>query len=208
MSLQDILNSLRGDVAGRQRGRAPARRGRDVEHELELEFLEAVRGTSRTLSIRRGESATGQAETISVKIPPGVRSGQRIRVRGKGEQAPGQPGDLYIRVRIRPHPWFRREGNDLYVDVPIGPAESVLGARVDVPTLDGTVTMTVPPSTASGQHLRLKGQGVPDGSSGAGDLYAVIKVVPPKEVSETGRQLMEQFRQAEQPDPRAGAPWR
>jgi curved DNA-binding protein len=123
------------------------------------------------------------------------------------QPSPGGAGDLYIVTGVRPHPYFRREGNDIYVEVPISFRESALGGKVDVPTLDGMTTVTIPPGTASGRRLRLRGKGVKAGEE-VGDQYAVIRIVPPTTVSESAAKLLKEFDAKEPFDPRANAPWR
>lgn len=205
MSLQDIMEALGGGGRGHRRPRA-AQRGGDAEYEMTLDFLQAVRGATTTLRL---EHPDGSVETITVKIPPGVHEGSRIRLRDKGEQGPGGPGDLYIVTHVADHPYFRRQGDDLYVEVPIGIDEAALGAAVDVPTLDGTSKVKIPPGTGSGTKLRLRGKGVQAaGGSGPGDQYVTIKIVAPKELSPRGAELLRDFQQAEKFDPRAGVPWK
>jgi len=141
--------------------------------------------------------AGGKMEKINVKIPPGVKTGSKIRLAGKGEPSPtqGPPGDLYIEVKVRPHPYFKREEDDIYLDLPITVEEAVNGALVEVPTVDGAkLKMKVPAGTQSGQKLRLKGKGVQhrDGS-GHGDQYAVIEIHLPPELDKESRDLIEEF---------------
>jgi curved DNA-binding protein len=214
MGLEEIMEALRGGGGqGASTGTRTRRRsrraapGRDVQHDLQLHFVEAIHGTTKTLKIAQGPGGAEGSETIDIKIPPGVKDGQKIRVKGKGQSGPGGQGDLYIVCHVRPHPFFRREGNDIHVDVPISVAESVLGGKVDVPTLDGLTTVTVPPGTPSGRKLRLRGQGIEARNGEKGDQYVLIKVVPPKDVSDEGRELIEKFRHSDPHDPRADAPW-
>jgi len=181
----DNLEGLFSDLFARSGG-PRGRRGADHEAEIELDFVDAVRGGEHRLSFAR-PTADGRArrETLSVRIPPGVADGGRIRLRGKGGEGLGSggPGDLYARIRIRPHPFFRREGRDLYLDLPVSVREATLGAKVQVPTLDGRVTLTIPPGTDSGSKLRLRGKGVPSPSSGeAGDLYVVVQIRVPRDL--------------------------
>ncbi|MFW6062085.1 MAG: DnaJ C-terminal domain-containing protein [Planctomycetota bacterium] len=212
MGLDEILDALRGGGPGgagtARRQRAP--RGQDVEQHITLEFSEAIRGTQKTLRMRTADpQGRSHTETLDVKIPPGVDEGSKIRLRGKGQPGPGGNGDLYIIVHVRAHPYFRREGRDLYIDVPISLSEAALGARVDVPALDGTHTVTIPPGSRGNSKLRLRGQGVPaTGKQAAGDMYIVLRVVPPKRLTEKGRELLEQFAEANPYDPREEAPWR
>jgi DnaJ-class molecular chaperone len=142
-----------------------------------------------------------------VKIPPGIESGAKLRLRGQGEagEKGGPRGDLTILVTVEPHPYFTREGRNLIVEVPITVSEAILGARIDVPTLDGKKALTIPPGTSSGQKLRLRGQGVPaSGGKPEGDLLLVIKIVVPKNVDETSRKLISEFAERNPQNPREG----
>ena len=210
MSLDDILQALGGGQrrTRRREPRAP-QRGDDSETRLTLDFLQAIAGTSTRIRIsRQAPDGSQQQETIEVKIPPGVKDGSKIRVRGKGGLGEGSPGDLYIIVDVRPHEYFRREGDDIYVSVPISITEAALGAKVDVPTLDGTSTVTVPPGTGSGRKLRLRGKGVHRGQGEAGDLYVVVQIAPPPSLGEREKQLLTQLHSLLACDPRANCPWR
>ncbi len=165
--LGDILSGLFG-----ARGRAGAgpRGGADRRYSLAVPFLDAVRGTTQRLSLPEGGS-------LDVRIPAGLDSGQVLRLRGKG--APGDPpGDALIEVEVGPHPLFRREGRDIHLDLPVTVAEAVLGGRITVPTVDGPVSMAVPPGSSTGTRLRLRGRGVPasDGQP-AGDAYATLRIM-------------------------------
>ena len=208
LSLEEILERLGGGAARSRGGRrrsAPTR-GADIEYDLTLDFLSAVRGTTATL---RFQGDGQQSETLSVKIPPGVREGSRVRVRGKGHQGPAGRGDLYIVTHVGEHPYFRREGGDLYVEVSISIAEAALGASVQVPTLEGMTTIKVPPGSPSGRKLRLRDKGVPIAAGGQrGDEYVVLKIVPPQRLSARGEELLREFEKAEKDEPRKDAPWR
>lgn len=204
MGLDEILEQLGGMGRSKRSARKRAQRGGDLQYDVTLDFLSAVRGTTSTIRLRRQD----RTETISVKIPPGVGEGSRIRVRGKGREGPAGRGDLYIVTHIRPHPYFRRDGNDIVVEVPIGIVEATLGAKVDVPTIDGMTTVTVPPGSASSRKLRLRGRGVRPGAGEPGDQYVVLKIVPPEKVSDAGKEMLRSFREAEQPDPRSDVPWK
>ncbi|WP_169973015.1 DnaJ C-terminal domain-containing protein [Tautonia rosea] len=198
---EEILGRVRG---GRRAGRGGQRGGRDVESSLRIPFLTAVTGGEQPIVIARPDGTT---ETLSVKIPPGIEDGAKIRLRGKGNPGigGGPPGSLVITVQVDPHRSFRREGKDLLVDLPISVSEAILGARVDCLTLSGVKTMTIPPGSSSGQKLRLKGQGVPGrGDQPSGDLFAVLKVVVPKSIDEESRRLIEQFAARNPSDPRQG----
>jgi len=142
-----------------------------------------------------------------VKIPAGVKDGSRVRVKGRGQPSNGQPGDLYIVTRVRPHPYYRREGLDVYVDVPLSVWEAMLGTKVEVPTLDGPVTVTVPPGTGSGAKLRVKGRGV-ERAGEKGDSYAVVKVVVPKGLDEEDKAAVQKLAAKHPVDARADVPWK
>ncbi len=218
-----------GDLLRGQTGFGRAARGGDLSIDLEADFLEMARGTVKEISYQRprpcpscggtgragrrgcpeclGAGVTRVPETIKVKIPAGARDGASIRVPGKGEGAgPGrEAGDLVIRLKARPHPYFRRSGNDILVDVPVNYSEAVKGAKITVPTIDGPVTVTVPPGSSSGVKLRLKGKGVPaPGTSERGDQYAVLHVAVPGARSEDFLRLVERLKEFEEPDPRRG----
>ncbi len=195
---EDLLGRMRSGRPGRPRA------GRPMEAHLTIPFLTAVRGGETTIEVQR---ADGQTETLVVKIPPGVETGSKVRLKGRGEPGPkGAPaGDLIIRLTVQPHPYFRREGRDLIVEVPITVGEAILGAKIDVPSPDGLKSLTIPAGTSSGQKLRLRGQGVPaSGGLPAGDLFVVLKIVVPKKVDEESRRLIEEFSRRNPYNPRAG----
>jgi curved DNA-binding protein len=174
-------------------------RGRDQEAVVELSLEEALQGGRRRLSLEDGRS-------FEVNIPAGVREGQRIRIGGQGASGRdgGPPGDLYLRVRLMPHPRFRREGDDLYVDLSVAPSEAALGATVPVQTLTGTAQVRVPGGSSSGRRLRLRGRGLPKQGGGRGDLYANVQIVVPKRLSDEERDLFEKLAGVSELDPRAG----
>ncbi len=151
----------------------------------------------------RGTGSERRTRSFQVRIPPGVKDGARIKLRGHGEPGPaGAPaGDLYVRVHVRPHAFFGRRGNDLTVEVPITYTEAALGANIQVPTLDGPVTMKVPPGTPSGKTFRLKGRGAPR-RGGAGDLLVTVEVAVPGRVSRQEREALERLREIERESPR------
>ncbi len=199
--LDDLLGRA---FAGRGRGAAPPfpLRGADLEAALELDFLEAVRGGERQLVLPRPGAGS---ETVTVRIPAGVGEGGRIRIPGKG--APGRgggpPGDLWATIHVRPHPVFRREGRDVSLDLPITVAEAVRGAKVEIPTLTGRATVTIPPGTDGGRRLRLTGKGVPDPSGGApGDLYVVVRIRVPKGLDEAALRSLGELERFDAADPR------
>ncbi len=181
-----------GDILGGRVRRGPSR-GADVETHLNLTFHEALNGVTRTVT-RNGDASR-------VRIPAGVADGARIRVRGKGAPGAngGPPGDLYVRVHVADHPIFKRNGSDLKVEVPITYSEAALGAKIDVPTLDGKVTLRIPPGTASGQTFRVRDKGVPrPGAGDSGDLLVTVEVQVPAALGDDERELLERLRAQEQ----------
>ncbi|NOZ68144.1 MAG: molecular chaperone DnaJ [Deferribacteres bacterium] len=146
-----------------------------------------------------GHGSTLTTETVKIKIPPGADTGSRVKIKGMGGAGVkgGPPGDLYINLTVRPHPVFKREGNDVYVEVPVTVADAVLGGKIKVPTLEGPVTMTLPPGTDSGKKFKLKGKGIPDRRTGIrGDEFAVIKIIVPKKVTERTREAIREIERA------------
>jgi DnaJ-class molecular chaperone len=163
----------RGETRERPRPQAP--RGEDIEYPLTLTFAQAARGMTFPLQIQRA----GKIETIDIKIPAGVKDGSRVRIKGHGQQSPSQPGDLFIMIKVLPHPYFKREDNDVILDVPLSIYEALLGTKLEVPTLDGPVTLTIPPGTSGGAKLRIRGRGVERGSE-KGDQFVVVHIILPK----------------------------
>lgn len=188
---------------GRGEEVADASVARDLEHPITLTFDQALHGT--TLNIRL-EGPSG-VETISVHIPAGVRDGQRIRVRGKGQPAGGRrpAGDLYVVCQISPHRFWERRDDDIYLMVPITIVEAALGAKIDVPTPEGIQTVTLPPGTASGAKLRLAGLGAPNPKDGKrGNFYVLTKIVPPTSLTDDQKRLLEQLATTIKGSPRDG----
>ena len=169
--------------------------GADREATFAITLQEAAHGGTRDITL--SDPMTGQRKTLTVRIPPGVRPGQRIRLAGQGGPSigGGGAGDLYLRVELMPHPTFRLEGSDLYTTLEVTPWEAALGADVRLPTLDGAVSIKVPAGSSSGRRIRLRGKGFPDANRGSGDLYAELKIVVPKQLSEKERQLFEELAQ-------------
>jgi DnaJ-class molecular chaperone len=199
--LDDLLN--RAFPAGARRGRRGPRRGADLETTLELDFLDAVRGGERRLDLVRPGEGGPQRESVSVRIPAGVADGGRIRVPGRGAPGTGggPAGDLWATIRVRPHPVFRREGRDLFIEVPISVGEAIEGAKVEIPTLEGRAVLTIPPGTDSGRRLRLRGKGVPDPSGGErGDLYALVQIRVPRDLDEAARSALKDLERFDPPD--------
>ncbi len=243
-----------GDIFGSAGASSAPRRGRDLLMDVRLSFEEAVRGTTRSITVTRAVSCdrcggsgvsagtkrvcstcagTGKigrksgffsvtqlcsacggsgyigdrcpscsgsgrisvTETIKVKIPPGADEGTRVRVPGKGEAGVngGPPGDLYLRVSVEPHRFFTRKGDDIYVELPVNVSEAVLGGTVEVPTVDGTVRVKLPPGTNSGQKVRIRGKGVFKKDGTRGDQYVTIKIVVPKSKDEEFLKIVREF---------------
>lgn len=188
-------------------GHGFARRGHDVEGDLAVSLEEVLRGTIRSVSLRSTDPATGGpvTQTFKVRIPVGVQDGQRIRVAGKGGAGAGgaAAGDLILGVRYSAHPEFRARGADLLSDLEIAPWEAVLGTTLAVPTLEGSVTLRVPAGTQDGSQLRVRGQGLPSGNEGRGDLYVTLAVKLPVTVTDEERALWEALAKGSSFDPRA-----
>jgi molecular chaperone DnaJ/curved DNA-binding protein len=189
----DIFTQFRRAGGRQRRGAAPQgeARGADVSAELEIPFTTAVLGGEAQISVRR---QTGQVETLSVKIPAGIDDGKKIRLRGQGEAvAGGTPGDILITIRVAPHPWFTRQKNNLEVRVPITIAEAALGAKVDVPTPRGTITLRVPSGSSSGKKLRIKGHGVSPRNGEPGDLFAHLEIMLPPKLDDEALDLIKKL---------------
>ncbi len=187
---------------------AAGQRGPDIEGDLLVTLEEAFHGAVRSISLQKTDPCTGQTEThtFKVRIPAGVQDGQTIRVPGQGGEGRGggPPGDLYLRVRLAAHPWFRVRGADLYHDLDLAPWEAALGATVEVPTPDGRVTVRIPPGTSSGRQLRVRGRGLRHAGGERGDLYVVVNIAVPEQLSTEERQLWEQLRRVSRFNPRTG----
>ncbi|MFI8891655.1 DnaJ C-terminal domain-containing protein [Streptomyces paradoxus] len=197
IDIEDLLGSMFG--AGAAPGGVP---GADQEAELPLTVEEAYRGGRRTVTLA---GPTGQPRRYEVDVPSGVTDGQRIRLAGEGGRGSGDAaaGDLYLRVRIQPHPRFRLDGRDVYVQLPVTPWEAALGATVPVPTPGGgTAKVTVPAGSSSGRRLRLRGEGMPNPRGADGNLYAELRVMVPPKLSDRERELFEELAATSSYDPR------
>ncbi len=196
------FGDLFGDLLGGRgrRARGPTK-GPDLESEVTIDFASALRGATLELHPR----GTGAAP-VTVRIPPGADEGSRVRIAGQGGPSSngGARGDLVLAVHVTPHPHFRREGDDLHVDLPITIAEGYHGAKVRVPTVDGAVSMKVPPRAQSGQTVRLRGKGVAMKGRTAGDLYVHFLVQIPVDASNEAASLVDQLAEFQTEDPRLG----
>ncbi|MDH5696549.1 MAG: DnaJ domain-containing protein [Dehalococcoidia bacterium] len=180
---------LRGFTTGTHSRRAQPRRGRGIEHPVEVTLDEAYHGATRTLSLENGKR-------LEVKIPPGVKDGSRVRIAGKGRQGYGGVGDLYLVISVKPHPLFERRGDDLHVEVAVPLVVAMLGGEVQIPTLKGKLALKIPPETQNGRAFRLAGQGMPHlGNSARGDLLAKVKVVLPTNLTQQEKELLKQLAQ-------------
>ncbi|MFF3933348.1 DnaJ C-terminal domain-containing protein [Streptomyces hirsutus] len=196
VDVEDLFGSLFG---GAGRTRVP---GADQEAELPLTVEEAYRGGRRTVTLA---GPTGQPRRYEVDVPPGVTDGQRIRLAGEGGRGSGDgsAGDLYLRVRIQPHPQFRLDGRDVHVRLPVTPWEAALGATVPVSTPSGaTAKVTVPAGSSSGRRLRLRGEGMPNPRGANGDLYAELRIMVPPTLGDRERELFEELAAVSSFDPR------
>ena len=202
----ELFGNLRG--GGRQARRGP-QRGGDVEQPVEISLGEAIRGTQRRLNlIIRSENGREEQRDVTVKIPAGVQSGTKVKVSGKGASSNngGPNGDLLLNVSVRPDPFWKREGNNLRIEVPVTFAEAALGAQVPVPTLEGAVTLKIPAGTQSGTTFRLRGRGIAPKNGAAGDEFVTVKVAVPKDLSEREREIIEELRAGRDEDTRANLP--
>ena len=189
------------ELFGRSRGgrQAQPRYGQDFEVNVEISFAEALTGTERSLQLEvpqpLGSAYQRVPKQVKVRIPKGVTDGQKLRVPGKGgEGMHGAPtGDLYLNIKIAPHPYFKVNRHDVYLEVPITPWEAALGADVEVPTPQGRVRLKIQPGTRAGQKMRLPGKGLPKPKQGAGDFYALLQVVAPDKLSEKEKALFKEL---------------
>jgi DnaJ-class molecular chaperone len=193
-----------GSPFGGGRRQTRAQKGQNVEAEIRVPFQVGVAGGEHELTLQ----TSGKPERLTVKIPAGIDDAGKVRLAGQGHpgHGGGAAGDVIVTVRVSAHPWFRREGKNLLIDVPITPSEAALGAKVEVPTLsDGTVVLTIPAGTSSGAKMRLRGKGVPDRKAGQpGDQLVAIKIVTPKDLSDEAAELFQKLMEAAPQNPRDG----
>ncbi|HEY82771.1 MAG TPA: J domain-containing protein [Dehalococcoidia bacterium] len=217
------LDSLFEELLGHTRPyarRVQPRRGRDIEAPVEVTLEEAYHGTKRTISLQveepcptcqgsgliqnalcatcQGAGVVPRLKRLEVKIPPGVKTGSRVRLSGKGQPGygGGANGDLYLVVSVKPHPRFERRGDDLYVEVPVPLTVAMLGGEVEVPTLNGRLVLKIPPETQNGRTFRLAGQGMPHlGNSSRGDMLAKVNIVLPTKLTAEEKELFKRLRE-------------
>jgi curved DNA-binding protein len=192
------IGDIFGDFVGRGRRQRGPSRGPDLESEVTIDFASSLRGA--TLELRpQGETGT----PVTVRVPPGAAEGSRVRIAGQGAPSSngGPRGDLVLTVHVKPHPFFRREGQDLHLDLPLTLAEAYHGSKVRVPTPEGDVSLKVPERTQSGQVVRLRGKGVAKKGRDTGDLYVHFLVRIPEEGADVGK-LIDQLAQHQKEDPR------
>lgn len=179
------------------KGESFAQRGQDIEGDLLVTLDEVMNGSLRMIRLQRTDPHTGQSthQTLRVKVPPGVREGQLIRLSGKGQEGigGGDPGHLYLHVTYAKHPDFRVRGADLYYDLELTPWEAVLGATVHIQTLDGIVSLKIPSGTVAERQIRLRGKGLPAGNGSRGDLYAIVSIQVPSHLTSAQKILWEQL---------------
>jgi curved DNA-binding protein len=193
------FGDLFGDLFGGARGEPGPRKGQDLESPVTIDFTSAVKGTTLSLQLESG------GEPMTVRVPPGAQEGSRLRIPGQGGPAiaGGAPGDLILVIHVTPHPFFKREGDDLHLEVPITVVEAYRGGKVRIPTPDGEVTLKVRPHTQSGQVTRLRGKGVARKGKEPGDLYVRYLVqVPTSDAPEVAEAI--EALDIEGPDPREG----
>ncbi|HVR44214.1 MAG TPA: DnaJ C-terminal domain-containing protein [Thermoanaerobaculia bacterium] len=226
---RDIFSDLfGGSAAGGAGFQSAPRGGADLQAESTIDFRDAVRGTTLELALGRqtecptcgglghtgnnickscgGTGVVTRTEKVRVRIPEGVRDGQRIRIPGKGSAGltGGPPGDLFVVIHVRPHPFFRQERADIHIELPITMGEAIRGAEIDVPTIHGTVRAKIPAGTQGGQTFRLTGKGVKRGKGGGyGDHYYKVRIAVPKKVPDSVLPAIDQIEQAYETHPRA-----
>ncbi|ADJ28182.1 DnaJ C-terminal domain-containing protein [Nitrosococcus watsonii] len=205
----DFFESLfgRGGFGGRRQREFHAR-GEDTYAKILIDLEDAYQGTSRTITLKHTELGPDgrpqlKERTLNVRIPKGVHQGQNIRLAGQGGAGAGKggAGDLYLEVAFKPHPFYKAEGKDVYLNLPVAPWEAALGATVKVPTLSGTVDLKIPPNSWSGRKLRLKGRGIP--AKEPGDFYLVLEIVLPKADTDKAKAAYAEFEKALGFNPRA-----
>jgi len=205
---QSTFGDIFSDLFGRGNagaGSARPTRGQDLESGVDIPFLDAIRGTQTRIRVGRRGGPTQKVESFRVKIPAGVKTGSRIRIPGKGDAAEfgGPPGDLFLVIRVQPHPFFSRRRNNILCKVPITIDEAVLGAEIEVPTVEGKARLKIPSGTQNGQKFRLRGRGAPSAKGGGrGDQLVEVQVVLPTVKDERSKEILREFAQLNPQNPR------
>ncbi len=213
-NFQDIFGDIFGDVFGGRGGpsggfrQTRKQRGADLRYTLSVSFEESATGCERTVSFVRNRSGKDETARLSVKVPVGVKHGQRLRLTNEGDAGPngGPNGDLYVVINVQEHSLFKRDEDDVIVEVPISYVDAILGAQIEIPTLTGKVSIRVPPGTHSGQILRVKGKGFPKaGGFGSGDMLVRVLVDTPAHLSGRHKELLEELAKTSDETPQVKA---
>jgi molecular chaperone DnaJ len=208
---QDIFGDIFGDVFGGGRAgpggfrQARRSRGADLRYTLNISFEESALGTEKTISYMRNRNGREEAARLAVKVPAGVKQGQRLKLAGEGDgppQANGSSGDLYAIINVQPHALFRREEDEIHIEVPVSYIDAILGSEVEIPTLVGRVALKIPPGTHTGQIFRLKGKGFPkQGGFGSGDMLIRTLVDTPNHLTGKQRELIQELAKSTEETP-------
>ncbi len=186
-SAEDIFGEFFSNMRGGRARQATPQKGPDRSYKITVEFLDAAKGSTRRITLPDGKM-------LDIRIPAGIVDGKQIRLRGQGDPGPAGPGDALVEVNVRSHPQFRREETDIHMDLPLALADAVLGARIEVPTIDGPVTMTIPKGANNGQVLRLKAKGIrPPKATEAGNQYIHLQLTLPDPPDAELTALLEQW---------------
>lgn len=189
-----------GDVFDFGNVRRQPRRPKNIQHTVTLDFETAVKGGGKELLVKSPEGGTRK---LTVKIPAGVKTGSKVRLPGKGEQINSMAGDLILEIKVLSHPVFKRENDDIYIDLPLTVYEAALGTLIDVPTIESPVKLTIPPGVGSGTKMRLREKGVKNPKTGKrGDQFVVVQIAMPKEPDEHMKKLMDEIKEKYPYDPR------
>jgi curved DNA-binding protein len=204
----DFFESLFGQMGGGRAGQGFHMQGEDHHAKILIDLQDSYNGASRSISLQMPEvtpdgHVVSRKRTLKVAIPKGIRQGQQIRLTGQGAkgQGSGRAGDLYLEVEFRPHRFYRVDGADVQLELPVTPWEAALGAKVKVPTPSGTIDLTIPPNSQAGKKLRLKGRGLPSGTPG--DLYVVLQIVLPSANDANARAVYQRMKEELEFNPRA-----
>lgn len=208
---QDIFGDVFGDIFGAGRGPGAGARGRrqqakgtDLRYTLNISFEESALGCEKVISFMRQKGGKEESAKLSVNVPAGVKEGQRLKLSGEGDAAPGgnNPGDLYVIINVQDHPVFKRNENDVTMDLPVIYTDAILGTNIEVPTLTGRAMIRIPPGTHSGQTFRLKGKGFPKlGGFGSGDMLVRVLVDTPHNLSSRQKELVEELSKSTEATP-------